>query len=611
MPEKSKIYDKEMITQLRDMEKSIVASTLTEEEKQFAREAEKSSLQFLEGFAGGKIKLADDAYDVMANYLYYLSLSDNPEIAQNLSSASRIYQTYCNARQKKKHLQEVVQSVGEFDIEAVKKGNFSILENKKKREALTSLDLIEMAEAMRNDKTRNMAVRQNQLKNFAQKRIDDILSGQRAPDEGFDRLVRALGSYKQQDAFYKRRDEFALPKNVASSEPVADMPKKEEKVISINEEPAKQNTVVKGPSFKEQNKEKRQVKTKIGDVVKYPTVEQFGILQKKKEAHQLSAAQLLKLSNMLEQVKRAPKKYQFRTDKIEDTLRSYAQSVVIKMSKGEVPFEPEAKDLSVRYCTPQQRNAFSYRMSKPSFSEDKVIIPPSSKKKEAKIIVLPPIEKNKDKTPWYKETWHKIKKIAVAAAVVLLGVATFKAAHSGERKLSDKDDVKQPLTEQTSKVNTENKVASETKVITPQDIQQELQNAKQQIQETAQTKQASKDVKELSKEDQEYAKRTASFLKISTRDNKVAKESDLNKFVESIQDKLPEGVSVERMKYLATFYRLYPDHPFGAKMNKMFNGEEVSVSTEEIAELSQKHGKLGGKYVNSSRTPKVTPDFSR
>ena len=606
MPEKSKIYDKEMITQLRDMEKSIVESTLTDEEKQFAREAEKSSVRFLEGFTAGKIKLTDDAYDVMANYLFCLSLSDNPEIAQNLSSASRIYQTYANARQKKKHLQEVIQSVGEFDIEAVKKGNFSILENKKKREALTSLNLIDIAEAMRSDKTRNTTVRQNQLKDFAQKRIDDVLRGERKPDEGFDKLVQTLGSYKQQDAFYKRRDELGASKapNVKSSDDIS--PKK----VEVADEK---------PSPKREDKKEQPKIIKIDEGVKYPKIEEFGILQNKKRAQALTAAELLMLSDRLLQVKKAPKKYQFRTDKIENALRSYSQSLIDRMGKGDVAYEKEAEKLSVRYCTPQQRNAFSYRLKNESHSK---------KKEDDKIIILPIVEEERPilkedkeeskkvikKESWFKRAWDTVKKPMAAAAALFVLAFSSAAIHksfSGERKVSGKDDAQKPLTEQTAKVNAESKVVSEAKVITPEDIQQELQNAKQQIKGTTQAKEASNQGQELSKEDQEYAKRTASFLKISTRDNKVAKESDLNKFVESIKDKLPEGVSVERMKYLASFYRLYPDHPFGAKMNKMFNGEEVSVSTEEIAELSQKHGKLGGKYVHSSRAPKVTPDFSR
>lgn len=632
MPEISKIYDKEMITQLRDVEKSIVEGTLTDDVKQIAKEAEESSVQFLEGYVKGEIKLADDAYDIMVNYLDYLSRSTSPEIKKNIVSARNIYMGERYARQKQKHQQEVIQSMGEIDVDALKKGNFSILDNKKKREALTTAHLIEMGKLMREDKNNDWTKRKNQLEDFAKKRIDDVLSGKKEKDELFDILVQTLGSHKQQETVFKRKQkaeaEIVPPIEIKDEkpsiviEPIVEKP-------SINIEPPAE-VIIEYPEItpsKPKNKDKPQRKAQIDDNEQYPKPEQFVVLDNKKKASQLSAAELLELSDMIAQVKKAPKKHQFRTDKIENSLRSAAQNLIVKIRKGEVIATDEALDLASRYA-PRQREA----VNKQKLEQEKsgvIILPPigndKDNKKKAKVV---PFE------PWYKKAWNTVKKPAVAVAAVFILAASSFAIFGNKNKASAKEDIKKPLTEQTTPTNTENKTSQNNKTISFDEVQQEMQKAKQKVQQNQtvsqetqvsleETKSSAAETS-LSKDDAKYATRSASFLKTITKYNKTSKEDPalaeqnlkdagtrLDNFVNGIKDKLPEGVSVERMKYLASFYRLFPGSEFGKKMTQMFNGEEVSVSKEEIAKLNEAHGKLGQKYINSLHASKANANTGR
>lgn len=629
MPENSKkIYDKEMITQLRDVEKSIVESTLTDEEKQFAQEAEKSSVRFLEGYVKGEIDLADDAYDIMVNYLDYLSKSESPEIAQKLGAAQNIYMNARYARKKQKHQQEIVQSVGTIDIETLRKNNFSILDNAKKREALTSAHLIEMKEIMRNDKENNMSKRLQVLESYAVNRINDVLFHGKEKDEDFDKLVQIFGTERQKAVFRKHQ-----PKPQPEITPV--ITTRNDPPVVTEEPPVVAPTKEVKPqaqkkSFREINKEKRQRKTKNDKIATYPTAEQFTILQDKKRAQQLSATELLELSNMLERVKKAPKKHQFKTDKIENTLRSYAQNLIVKIRKGNEISSDEAVKLASRYA-PQQREAVQKQKTSPN--NDRIIILPPIDNQDDDTKKQPIPKKEDDhtdkkpkkniikKAPWYKRTWNVIKKPVVAlAAVIVIAASSFaiKGALGGENKTSDKDDAKKPLTEQTTKTNTEQQTENKAKTADFTEVQQELHKAQEKVQEVSQNKQNTDKGEKVSDDAEKYNIRVNTFLKTLTKYNKTVKEDPvlaeqnlkdakdkLDKFVDSIKDKLPEGVSAERMAYLASFYRLFPNSEFGTKMKKMFNGEEISISKEEIAKLSKAHGDLGKNYVNSLQVSKA------
>ena len=337
-------------------------------------------------------------------------------------------------------------------------------------------------------------------------------------------------------------------------------------------------------------------------------------MENKKKAQQLTSEELLELSDMVEQVKQAPKKYQFRTDKIENTLRSYAQSRLARIANGELPMEQDCNDLASRYGTPKQQSAVH--------SKDE--LHPSDKSDKKQI----------SKKPWYKRAWDAVKKpVAAAAALLVIATSSFaiKSALGGENKVSDKDDAKQPLTEQTTKTNVDKSVENQANTVSYNDVQQELKKTKQMVSKSEQkAQQQVQDVQpqvqseSLAKDDIDYARRTTSFLKTITKYNKTAKEDPaqaeqnlkdakdkLDKFVDSIKDQLPEGVSTERMAYLASFYRLFPNSEFGEKMTQMFNGENVSISTEEITKLNKKHGELGTKYVNSLNSLRANANTGR
>ena len=617
MPESNKIYDKEMITQLRDVEKSIVESSLTDDvSKQMAKEAEESSVQFLEGYVKGEIKLTDDAYDIMVNYLDYLSRSTSPEIKKNINNARNIYMSERYVRQKQKHQQDVIQSMGELDMESLKKGSFSILDNKKKREGLTSAQLLEMERIMHEDKRNNWSKRQNQLEDFAKKRIDDVLSGKKEKDENFEQLVQFFGSRQQKNSV-RRQQETIEPEIIIPVQPKDTAP-----IIIGSEETIEEKSQPQKKSFREINKEKHQRKPKAAKEAEYPTSEQFAVLGNKDKAKRLSATELLELSDKLQEVKKAPKKHQFRTDKIENSLRSYTQNLIVKIRKGEVVATDEAAQLALRYA-PQQLEAVRKQQAEQEDSRVVILSPLDNKNNNTKKKTSKDVIK---KEPWYKKAWNVVKKPLVAVVTVgVLAVSSFaiKGALGGENKTSN-NDAKKPLTEQNIKTNTENKTSQDNKNISSYDVQQELQKAKQQVQKTSQSTQASVNSAELSKDDEKYAVRSASFLKTMTNYNKTVKkdpalaeqnlqeaETRLNNFANSVKDKLPEGVSVERVKYLASFYSLFPNSEFGKKMTKMFNGEEVSVSKEEIAEVSENHGKFGTKYVNSLNVSKTSANQSR
>lgn len=624
MPENSKkVYDKEMITQLRDVERSIVESTLTEEEKQFAQEAEKSSVRFLEGYVKGEIVLADDAYDIMVNYLDYLSKSELPEIAQNLTAAQNTYMSARYAKRKQKQQQEIIQSVGEIDLEALRKNNFSILDNKKKREALSSAHLIEMETMMREDKDSNMSKRMQMLRSYAINRIDSVLSGKRERDDDFNQLVQIFGTPKQKETnrkiTSKSQSETIIEPTTSNAEKIVI----EEPQVIKSEEDKNLKSQPQKKSFREINKEKHERKPKT-DNAEYPTPEQFAILQDKKRAKDLSAAELIELSNMLEQVKKAPKKHQFKTDKIENTLRSYTQNLMVKIRTGNAIATDDAAQLALRYA-PQQLESVRKQQAK---QEDRVIIlppiddnkkqddKPEKSEKNEKDTEKKPKKASVKKDPWYKKAWNTIKKPAVALATVLVIAASsfaIKGALGSDNK-SDKDDAKKPQTENVTKTDNKKQTDEKIKVITTEEISQEVQKTKEKIQNTTQSTQ----VQHVSEGGIDYARRTTTFLKTITGYNKIVKEDanlaeknlkdaqdKLNKFVDSIKDKLPEGVSAERMAYLASFHRLFPNDEFGKKMTKVFNGEEVSISKEDIAKLNQAHGQLGKKYINSLQTMKA------
>ena len=162
----------------------------------------------------------------------------------------------------------------------------------------------------------------------------------------------------------------------------------------------------------------------------------FKILDNKKKALTLSAADYLLISEMLSEKKRKGEK----TASLEDKLRSYAQLRINDYLKGKAHEEEKLDSLVGKFGTNDQKVRFQkYRKEgRPVKSDVKAPVdvkPDADKKKEAPVVSL--------HTPWYK------KALKVAAAVGLFVVTALGATKLTKGTFKDKASDK-PLTEQKS-----------------------------------------------------------------------------------------------------------------------------------------------------------------
>lgn len=131
-----------------------------------------------------------------------------------------------------------------------------------------------------------------------------------------------------------------------------------------------------------------------------------------------------------------------------------------------------------------------------------------------------------------------------------------------------------------------------------------MRTAQAKTQKVVQAKQ-----KKLSDEDKICVKRTADFLKDIAHKHKMSVEdaqAKLNHFVDNLD--LPQGISPERMGYLTSIHALFPNSEFGIIANKMFDGETVHVSKDDISKLNQsfsKNGPFGHKNNKFNSTLQV------
>jgi len=376
------------------------------------------------------------------------------------------------------------------------------------------------------------------------------------------------------------------------------------------------------------------------------TANNFAILDNKKKMATLSSDDFLALdaalSLKLEETKKNTKPYHVLMRQ-KAILTSFAQNKIQSTLEGKNKRDDNFEDLVTTLGSFQQQKTFRERGCLPFVDdmefENPIVVTVDEKteakmkkekeKKEKEEKRKSETEKKKERkaatTPWYKKLWDKGKRVAVivgVAAISLFGLAKF-AQHSSSPDNSDNA----PQTEQKTQtvttpvndaktINYENakkqtpvqaqadtkaQVKTETTAENPTQFKAEVK-----AETKAEVKAETKAETQLSKEDQGYAKRTAGFVKKIAKMHQMSEEdvkTTLDNFVNSMD--LPSGVSSHRMAYLVGFYALFPNSEFGHKINKMFNGDEVSVSKEDVAKLSKEHGKHGKKNLKDMKTLQI------
>ncbi|MBP5698147.1 MAG: hypothetical protein J6W96_01290, partial [Alphaproteobacteria bacterium] len=248
---KIEFIDKKLLTMYKEAQESV---PLSYNHKTYLGQnslaVEKQSADFLHSFIEGQISIADDAYDVMREYLAVLKKSSYKPIIENVKKAERTFKLAVISQNKQKTIakRKTKELISE---ESLKKSNFSILKGKSGKN-LSIAELLYIAQILdkeeknamkaRKDKTQSsfyslQAIRnfKNLLQTLSQKKIDEILQGVTPYTSEIAQLSSRFGTNRQKDQISNMAKSIAPVATVSqstspSAEPVTvSHPQKEDK----------------------------------------------------------------------------------------------------------------------------------------------------------------------------------------------------------------------------------------------------------------------------------------------------------------------------------------------------------------------------------------------
>lgn len=637
-----KIFDTEMLTQLFNDQRRVpqLFAEAGASDKE-AIDIEQQSADFLAGFAKGEIIVTEDARALLPDYFRVLKHSSHPQIAGFLERAENKYKTAV-IREKKQKEQKEILSVPRDDLTA---NQFAVLQNKKKAGLLTSADLLFIAEKLDAEKGYSTTSLKSKLRSYAENRIAKILKGEISSDEDFNKLVLRFGTV-QQNMSYQSKARPTVSRTVIREKPEVSPAPTPTPVISkepeVSPEPAPTPVVEVVSPIEEpvvENTSRKETFLKHKQHLQELSANGFAILENKKRMASLEAYDLLLLSALLslqiDETEKNTRPYNVLKRK-HDILSSFAQKRIQDSLDGKIIPDARLDELVDTLGTYQQKDTFRNRGCRPFVGKEEIEEQPviiinetgneNKEEKEVKQEIKEEKKENKPtrvKDPWYKKLWNKTKRVAIivgVAAVSLFGLAKF-AQHSSSPDNTDNA----PKTEQAVKTVKTPVTQQKTNTATNfKEVQQEVKTQAQTKQtvaqtnvqtETKQTVAQTQDLSQLSKEDAKCAKRTAKFLKKIAQKHNISVEdaqTKLNDFVNSLD--LPQGVSSQRMGYLASIHALFPNSEFGITVNKVFDGEKVDISKEDISKLDKefsKSGKFGHKNNKYNSTLQIMKAHTR
>lgn len=157
-----------------------------------ARCIEQESANFLQNFIDDNFIINPEHYELLDSILFIMSRSGYSPIKKLLKRAHKKYNELIIAEQERIKERERIQNLK----------SFSILSNKKKMHAMSSADMCILGAYIENTTDISTNRIKDKFNGFARYRIDMVLSGNRAPDAGFDDLVQKYATSLQHNRYY-------------------------------------------------------------------------------------------------------------------------------------------------------------------------------------------------------------------------------------------------------------------------------------------------------------------------------------------------------------------------------------------------------------------------